>query len=92
VTQRATIVAKDARQSDNQLFNNAPSGADIKDAAPNHAAQENSRRGPKAKPQLSRPIIQGLQYFDKFKPLLARLHDVGTERDQANNRDLHTAC
>jgi len=52
VTQRATIVAKDARQSDDQPVNDAPSGADIKDAAPTHAAQEKSRRGPKVKPAI----------------------------------------
>jgi hypothetical protein len=89
VTIRAAIVAKDARQSDDQPVNDAPSGADIKDAAPTHAAREKSRRGPKAKPAIKPSDIQGLKYFDKLKPLLARLHDVGTERDKANNRDLH---
>jgi hypothetical protein len=82
-------VAKDARQSDDQPFNDAPSGADIKDAALTHPGQEKSRRGPKAKPAIEPSDIQGLKYFDKLKPLLARLHDVGTERDKANNRDLH---
>lgn len=33
--------------------------------------------------------VTGLKYFDKLKPLLARLHDVGTERDRAGNRKLH---
>jgi hypothetical protein len=33
--------------------------------------------------------IQGLKYFDKLAPLLARLHEVGTERDRAGNRQLH---
>jgi len=89
VTIRAAIVAKDARQSDDQPVNDAPSGADIKDAAPTHAAQEKSRRGPKAKPAIEPCDIQGLKYFDKLKPLLARLHEVGTERDKAHNRDLH---
>jgi hypothetical protein len=89
VTIRAAIVAKDARQSDDQPVNDAPSGADIKDAAPTHAAREKSRRGPKAKPAIEPSDIQGLKYFDKLKPLLARLHDVGTERDNAHNRDLH---
>jgi hypothetical protein len=45
-------VAKDARRSDDQPVNDAPSGAGIKDAAPTHAAQEKSRRGPKAKPAI----------------------------------------
>src|SRR5476651_309645 len=33
--------------------------------------------------------ITGLKYFDKLKPLLERLHDVGCERDRAGNRELH---
>jgi len=33
--------------------------------------------------------LQGLKFFDKLAPLLAPLHDVGTERDRAHNRVLH---
>jgi Transposase DDE domain len=33
--------------------------------------------------------ITGLKYFDKLMPLLARLHDVGCQRDKAGNRTLH---
>ena len=33
--------------------------------------------------------VTGLKYFDKLAPLLARLHDVGCERDKAGNRQLH---
>jgi len=32
--------------------------------------------------------IRGLKYFKQLQPLLARLHDVGTERDRAGNRQL----
>ena len=32
--------------------------------------------------------IHGLKYFKQLRPLLARLHDVGTERDHAGNRQL----
>jgi hypothetical protein len=32
--------------------------------------------------------LQGLKYFRVLKPLLERLHTVGTERDQAGNRQL----
>lgn len=32
--------------------------------------------------------IVGLKYFDRLMPLLERLHDVGTERDRAGNRQL----
>lgn len=33
--------------------------------------------------------IGGLKLFDKLTPLLARLHEVGCQRDKANNRELH---
>jgi hypothetical protein len=33
--------------------------------------------------------VTGLKYFDTLAPLLARLHDVGCERDKAGNRQLH---
>ena len=33
--------------------------------------------------------VTGLKYFDKLAPLLARLHDVGCQRDKAGNRNLH---
>jgi hypothetical protein len=33
--------------------------------------------------------VTGLKYFDKLAPLLARLHEVGCERDKAGNRTLH---
>jgi hypothetical protein len=39
-----------------------------------------------AKPQAKN--IRGLKYFKQLQPLLARLHDVGTERDHAGNRKL----
>jgi hypothetical protein len=45
------------------------------------------RRKPKQK--LKEGQVQGLKYFDELKPLLQRLHSVGTERDRAGNRGLH---
>ncbi len=33
--------------------------------------------------------VTGLKYFDKLLPLLARLHEVGCDRDKAGNRKLH---
>ena len=33
--------------------------------------------------------ITGLSYLDKLQPLLARLHEVGCDRDRADNRKLH---
>lgn len=32
--------------------------------------------------------LQGFKYFEALGPLLKQLHDVGTERDRAGNRDL----
>jgi hypothetical protein len=32
--------------------------------------------------------IVGLKYFDRLMPLLKRLHEVGTQRDRAGNRQL----
>lgn len=43
----------------------------------------------KPKPAIKSSDVQGLKYFARLKPLLARLHDVGTARDKAGNRDLH---
>ena len=40
-------------------------------------------------PKLDPKSIQGLKYFDALKPLLERLHEVGTQRDKAGNRQLH---
>lgn len=33
--------------------------------------------------------VQGLKYFRRLQPLLARLHEVGAARDAAGNRDLY---
>jgi hypothetical protein len=41
----------------------------------------------RAKPVRDRDIV-GLKYFDRLMPLLQRLHDVGTGRDRAGNRQL----
>ena len=30
--------------------------------------------------------IRGLKYFKQLQPLLARLHEVGTDHDHAGNR------
>ena len=33
--------------------------------------------------------LSGFKYFERLKPLLARLHDVGCDLDKAHNRDPH---
>jgi hypothetical protein len=40
------------------------------------------------KTPLTAKDLQGLKYFKVLQPLLERLHTVGTERDQAGNRQL----
>ena len=43
----------------------------------------------KKREEVREPDVQGLKYFDKLRPLLARLHEVGCQRDKAGNRELH---
>jgi hypothetical protein len=43
---------------------------------------------PQAKPRVTAKDIQGLKYFQQLQPLLARLHEVGTDSDRAGNRRL----
>jgi hypothetical protein len=46
------------------------------------------KRGPRRK-RITDADVVGLKYFDRLTPLLARLSDVGCERDRAGNRELH---
>jgi hypothetical protein len=39
-------------------------------------------------PPLAAKKVAGLKYFKQLKPLLARLHDIGTQRDRSGNRRL----
>jgi hypothetical protein len=41
------------------------------------------------KPPLAAKDLQGFKYFDMILPLLATLHDAGTVRDRAGNRQLY---
>jgi hypothetical protein len=43
---------------------------------------------PPRKPPVEAKAVQGLKYFRHLQPLLARLHEVGTKRDRAGNRQL----
>lgn len=43
----------------------------------------------KPRPRVAAKNIRGLKYFKQLQPLLARLHDLGTERDHAGNRLLY---
>ena len=82
-------MAKDARQSDDEPIDDASSDASSRDAALTGDPNNKACSGPKPKPAIVASDIQGLKYFEKLKPLLARLHDIGTERDKAGNRELH---
>jgi hypothetical protein len=82
-------VAPDPEQPDAKPASTASSAASAANAVPSDDAPGQARRGPRAKPAIEPSDIQGLKYFDTLKPLLSRLHDVGTERDRAGNRDLH---
>lgn len=42
----------------------------------------------KAASKIAESDVVGLKYFDRLMPLLQRLHDVGTQRDRAGNRQL----
>ena len=43
----------------------------------------------KRRPEIKADEIVNLEYFDKLRALLARLHDDGCARDKAGNRGLH---
>ena len=59
------------------------------DAAPRAEAAPARRPGRPQRPAVTAADVTGLKYFEQLAPLLARLHDVGCERDQAGNRELH---
>ena len=42
----------------------------------------------KRRPEVREKDLEGFKYFDHLLPLLERLHDVGTVRDKAHNREL----
>lgn len=48
----------------------------------------NSRMTVRQRSKIRDSDVVGLKYFDRLMPLLERLHDVGTQRDRAGNREL----
>jgi hypothetical protein len=42
-----------------------------------------------SKPTITARDLQGLKFFKRIRPLLSSLHNIGAQRDKANNRDLH---
>ena len=61
LTERAAIVAKDARQSDDEPIDDASSGASSPDAALPGDANDKARSGPKPKPAIEASDLQGLK-------------------------------
>ena len=66
-----------------------PANAAVSDTAPTADAPPAKRRGRPKRPDVTAADVTGLNCFEKLRPLLERLHDVGCERDKAGNRDLH---
>ncbi|MCU0871070.1 MAG: IS4 family transposase [Pirellulaceae bacterium] len=64
----------------------APLVGDATEAA---QASPAARRGRPKGRDVTAADVTGLKYFEKLQPLLARLHEVGCERDSAGNRKLH---
>jgi hypothetical protein len=56
-------------------------------ASPEHSPVK--RRGRPKRQEVTVADVTGLKYFEKLRPLLERLHEVGCERDKAGNRELH---
>ena len=42
----------------------------------------------KPRPRVAAKNVRGLKYFKQLQPLFARLHDLGTQRNDAGNRQL----
>ena len=61
----------------------------IGDVTGSPEASPAKRRGRPQRREVTVADVTGLKYFEKLKPLLERLHEVGCERDKAGNRELH---
>lgn len=65
-----------------------------RDPAPNAVSNDKpdaleGMPGDTATPAIRAQDLQGLKFFQRVRPLLDSLHDIGTQRDKAGNRDLH---
>jgi len=61
----------------------------VDDVTGNPEPSPAKRRGRPKRRDVTVADVTGLKYFEKLKPLLERLHEVGCERDKAGNRELH---
>jgi hypothetical protein len=73
---------KRRRQELERALKRSVSDQPKRNSPPGHTKKEQRRK-------IEEKDITGLKYFEKLNPLLNRLHEVGCERDKANNRDLH---
>ena len=58
-------------------------------AAPSAEVSPAGGPGRPRRPEITAADVTGLKHFEKLKPLLEQLHQVGCERDRAGNRELH---
>ena len=74
----------------NWHFKNVKQWGDVRGTARMPKEKRRKQSSEKRKPKKIDPKdIQGLKYFKVLRPFLKRLRDVGTERDRAQNRQLH---
>ena len=67
----------------------ADEGSPTSGTAPDAEASSTADPGHSRGREITAADVTGLKYFEQLAPLLERLHEVGCERDKADNRDLH---
>ena len=89
--QRQKQLERARRSARNQTAAETPilAHAAVSDTVPTADSPRAKGRGRPKRPDMTAADITGLKYFEKLSPLLERLHDVGCERDKADNRELH---
>jgi len=89
--QRQKRLERARRQARHQVGRESPTVESVAAAGAAAGAEPSPAKGPgrPKRPDITNADISGLKYFEKLKPLLERLHEVGCERDKAGNRELH---
>ena len=67
----------------------ADKGSPTSGTGPDAEASSAAGSGRSPTREITAADVTGLKYFEQLAPLLERLHEVGCERDKADNRDLH---
>jgi hypothetical protein len=78
-----------ARQRSREEFAERSPPAEPTDAAQTSETSPAKGPGRPKRPDVTAADVTGLKYFEKLRPLLERLHEVGCDRDKAGNRGLH---